>query len=145
MAVSKKPIPSANTSFELFKKQAMENAERVGVVSHRGSSLYVLVPMKVFLSLWMYTVLAHHCCNIIYPCTHTHTHTQERLAKQQEELRKQQRKQQQHSEAELQRKREEGSEPEQRAKEDIEARKLAERERRKEEQRRRREAVSPLQ
>ena len=38
VAVSKKPIPSANTSFELFKKQAMENAERVGVVSHRGSS-----------------------------------------------------------------------------------------------------------
>ena len=48
VAVSKKPIPSANTSFELFKKQAMENAERVGVVSYSGSSFYVLVPMEVF-------------------------------------------------------------------------------------------------
>ena len=66
---------------------------------------------------------------------HTHTHTHIHMCtgvtlQTMGSIRKQQHKLlvEQHSEAELQRKREEGSEPEQRAKEDIEARKLAERE-----------------
>ena len=86
MVVSKKPIPSANTSFELFKKQAMENAERVGLVSHSACCLAPLhavsQPSYTYPYCYVYAYILSllslslaHTHTHTHACTHTHTHT----------------------------------------------------------------------
>ena len=79
------PIPSANKSFEMFKKQALEKSERVCMFEcTQPSFIYWLCNSNV--CVWT---------SVLIPCywphvTCTHHAWQEKQAKQQEEMRKQQ-------------------------------------------------------